>query len=137
MIVLSNTIAQTIQPGQSLTFNYTVLHTGCAECHREGSGAVGLRAGNSVYDISFGANIATATASAPVQLALAIDGSPLLETTMISTPSQANVFNNVSRETRVSTCCCNGGRGAVTVVNTGTNPVTVGANPRLSIKRVA
>ena len=33
--------------------------------------------------------------------------------------------------------CCNGGRGAVTVINTGTNPVTVGANPCLSIKRVA
>lgn len=137
MIVLSNTIAQTIQPGQSLTFNNVVLHTGCAECHREGSGAVGLRAGNSIYDVAFSANIATATASTPVQLALSIDGSPLLETTMKSTPSQANVFNNVATETRVSTCCCNGGRGAITVMNTGAAPVTVDANPCLSIKRDA
>lgn len=34
MISLSNTTAQTLTPGQSITFNTVVLHTGCAECHR-------------------------------------------------------------------------------------------------------
>lgn len=136
VIVLSNTIAQTIQSGQSLTFNTKVLHTGCAECYRNGSGSVGLRANNGVYDCSFKANIASSTAASPIQLALQMDGSPLLETTMISTPSAVDTFNNVSCRTFVSTCCCNGG-GTITVVNTGEEPIVVDANPSLVIKRVA
>ena len=135
MIVLSNTITQTLAPGQSLTFNTVVLHTGCAECYRTGSGSVGLRANNGIYEIAFHANISSATAAVPVQLAVQMDGAPLSETTMISTPSTANVFNNVGCETKVSTCCCTG--GAITVSNTGTAPVTIAANPCLSIKRVA
>ena len=35
MIVLSNANAQTIQPGQAITFNSKILRTGCNECHRE------------------------------------------------------------------------------------------------------
>lgn len=137
VIVLSNTIAQTIQPGQSLTFNAKILHTGCGECYRDGSGAVGLRSANGIYNCAFKANIASETTALPIQLALSINGSPLLETTMISTPETANVFNNVSCETAVSTCCCNGGTGSITVTNTGVNPVVVDANPSLYIKRVA
>lgn len=137
MIVLSNSIAQTLAPGQSLTFNTKILHTGCGECYRDGSGSVGLRANNGIYNCSFKANVASATASVPVQLALQLGGSPLLETTMISTPSTANVFNNVACDTAVSTCCCDGGGGNITITNTGTNPIIVGPNPCLYIKRVA
>ena len=137
MIVLSNTIAQTIAPGQSLTFNVKVLHTGCGECYRDGSGAVGLRAKSGIYNCFCKLNVASETSADPVQLALAMGGSPLLETTMISTPSAANVFNTVACETLISTCCCDGGAGVVTVINTGENPVVVDANPCLCIKRVA
>ena len=137
MIELSNSIAQTIQPGQSLTFNNVLLHTGCGECHRPGSGAVGLRANDGIYECSFGANITSDTADATVQLALQMAGSPLFETTMKSTPSVANGFNSVSCSTFVSTCCRNGGGGSITVTNTGTTPVIVDINPCLKVKRVA
>lgn len=137
MIVLSNTIAQTLAPGQSLTFNDVILHTGCAECHRSGSGAVSLRANNGIYELAFRANIGSTTAATDAQLALQMDGSPLLETTMISATTTAGDLNNVACDTAVSTCCCNGGGGAITVTNTGTTTITVGANPSLFIKRIA
>lgn len=137
MIVLSNSTDQTLQPGQLATFNLTVLHTGCAECHRDNTGAVGLRANNAVYAIDFHCNVSGATAALPLQLAIAMNGAPLLETTMISTPSAADVFNNIGTSTKISTCCSQGGGGFVTVMNTGVNPVTIGANPNLTIKRDA
>lgn len=137
MIVLSNTNAQTLQPGQSLTFNTEVLHTGCGECHRSGSGSVGLRANDAIYNCAFRANIATTTGGTPVQLSINMDGSALPETTMISTSSTADAFNNVACETAISTCCKNGGNGFISISNNGSAPVIVGENPCLFIKRVA
>lgn len=68
-------------------------------------------------------------------IAVSFDGSPLLETTMISQTAAAGDLNNVNRETAVNTCCCAG--GAITLVNTGTTDVNLGANPLLYIRRVA
>ncbi len=134
MIVLSNSVAQTLAPGQSATFDTIVSHTGNAECFRQNSGAVRLRCKNSIYEIHCGANIG-ATAEGAAQIAVSFDGSPLLETTMISQTSAAGDLNNVNRETAVNTCCCAG--GAITVVNTGTTEINLGANPVLYIRRVA
>ncbi|UNI72519.1 MAG: hypothetical protein [Chaetfec virus UA24_144] len=134
MIVLSSTVAQTLQPGQALTFNDVILHSGCGECHRGGSGSVKLRA-NGIYEAAFSANVSSATAATPVQLSLAIGGEPLPETTMISTPAAADAFNNISTQTAIKNTC--GDYDRVTVVNTGTAPVTVGANPVLFIKRLS
>ena len=53
MIELSNTAAQTIAPGQSLTFDTVLLKTGCAEAHRNNSGIVTLEADCAVYEIHF------------------------------------------------------------------------------------
>lgn len=134
MIILSNSIAQTISPGQSATFDTIVLNTGCAECFRKNSGAVRLRFKDAIYNLSFGGNIGGAAAG-PVQLAIAFDNSPMLETTMISQTANAGDLNNVKTETAVKTCCCDG--GSVTIVNTGTVDVTLGANPNFYIKRIA
>ena len=137
MIILSNSIAQTLAPGQSLTFDTTVLHTGCAECHRSGSGSVGLRANNGIYNVSFRANIGSTTAATDAQLSVQMGGSPIPETTMQSYTTTVGNLNNVACETGVSTCCCNGGGGAITVTNTGTTTITVGTNSCLFIKRIA
>lgn len=144
MIVLSNTTPQIIQPGQSITFDDVVLHSGCGECHRANTGSIKLRA-NGVYEAHFSANIgveATPVAApdavvnpAPLQLALAIGGEPLPETTMISYPAAANELNNVSTATAIKNCC--GDYDRVTVINTGTEAVVIGANPALFIKRVS
>lgn len=134
MIELSNTAAQTIAPGQSLTFDTVLLKTGCAEAHRSNSGIVTLKADCAVYEIHFAANI-SATAAGTAQLAISLDGEPLIETTMINTISTAGDPDNAATATLVKTGC--GCCGKISVTNTGTTSVIVSANSALFVKRVA
>ena len=133
MIELSNTTAQTVAAGQALTFNAVVLNTGCGEFHRENSGIITLRK-IGIYEVHFSANIA-GTAAGPIQLVIELDGEPLTETTMISTPTAAADANNVATATLVRTYC--GCCGRVNVVNNGTSDVVVSPNPAFYVKRVA
>ena len=134
MIELSNTAAQTIAPGQSLTFDTVLLKTGCAEAHRTNSGIITLKANFAVYEIHFAANI-SATAAGTAQIAISLDGEPLLETTMINSVGTAGDPDNAATATLVKTGC--GCCGKISVTNTGTTSVIVSANPALFIKRVA
>lgn len=133
MIILTNTVSQELAPGQSLTFDTEVLHTGCAECRRIGSGAVALRMQKAIYDIDFGANIGSTTVG-NAQLAIEVNGSPILGTTMISATGAVGDVNRVSSRTAIQTCCC--GPETITIVNTGTTTVVV-ENSSLFIRRVA
>lgn len=135
MIVLSNTSEQVVPVGQALTFNTVVHKSGCAEGYRTGTGAVKLRANNAIYELSFAANVTGATATNPVQLSMAISGATLPETTMIYTPAVANAVGNVGSSTLVKNCC--GDYGRITIVNTGTDPITVSPNCCLFVKRIA
>lgn len=134
MIELSNATSQVLTTGQSLTFDTVILKSGCAEAHRANSGIVTLRSNCGIYEIHFSGNI-TSTDTGPVQLVIELDGEPLNETTMISTVTTASDANNVATATLIRTCanCC----GKITVVNNGTNPVTVEPNTVFMIKRVA
>ena len=134
MIELSNATAQTVSPGQSLTFDTVVLKTGCAEAHRTNSGIITLKADCAVYEIHFAANIAGTTAG-PLQLAILLDGEPLAETAMINTATVAADPDNVATATLVKTGC--GCCGRIAIANTGTSDVIVSANPALFVKRVA
>lgn len=137
MIELTNTAAQVIQPGQAVTFN-TVLRKPCrggSECfNSQIPTSVKLKACG-VYDVMFSGNISGTTAGTPVQLAIALGGYPLPETVMVSTPAAADAFNNVATSTFVSNGCCDCGADRVSVVNTGTVPVTLSANFNLKIIR--
>lgn len=133
MIILTNLASQELAPGQSLTFNAEVLHTGRCECHRPNSGAVILRRQQAVFGIHFSANIG-ATAPGVAQLSICINGSPLIETTMQSTTAAAGDLNNVAKDTAIQTCCC--GPETITVVNTGETTVTV-EDPSLFVERKA
>lgn len=132
MIELSNTAAQTVQPGQVVTFNQVKLHTGCGECYRDGTNSVKLRS-NGTYEVQFSGNISGTAAGVPVQLAIALGGAALPETVMVSTPAVANDYNNVATGTYVKNCCCDFDR--ITVMNTGTVPVNLSANMNLRIAR--
>ena len=133
MIILTNSASQEVAPGQSLIFDTEILKTGCAECHRIGSGAVTLRQQRAIYELAFSANIG-ATAPGVAQLAIDINSSPLIETTMVSTTAAAGDVNNVAKNTAVRTCCC--GPETCTITNTGETTVVV-EQPSLFIKRVA
>lgn len=133
MIILTNSASQEVAPGQSLIFDTEILKTGCAECHRTGSGTVMLRMRKAIYEIKFSANIG-ATAPGAAQVAIDINGDPLSETTMISTTAAAGNVNNVSSDTAVRTCCF--GTETVTIENLGETTIVV-ENPLWFIKRIA
>lgn len=134
MIVLSSSVEQTVQPGQSVVFDTVVQKTGCAECHRNNTGTVMLRDKGGTYEVHFSGNVGSETAATPVQLALALSAAPLAETTMISTPAAVGELNSVSTATLLKNCCCECER--VSVMNNGVNPVVLGANSSLFVKRV-
>ena len=134
MIQLSNSTAQTLAPGQSLTFDSVLLKSGCAETHRVNSSIVTLRANCGIYEIHFTGNVSAPSAS-PVQLALQLDGETLPETTMNEEITTPGVGQNVAAATLIRTGC--GCCGRVGVVNTGTTTLSVIANTSLFIKRVA
>lgn len=135
MIVLSNLTAQTIQPGQAVTFNKLIMKSGSCECwNSQLPNSAKLKA-RGIYSLGFSGNVASPTAGAAMQLAIAVSGQPLVETAMNSTPSTANVLNNISTETRFSNCCCDMDR--ISVINTGSVPVILAPNSALVIERRA
>lgn len=131
MIQLTNTETLTLEPGESVTYNVEQIKTGCAECHRRGSGIVTLNRACAIYDVSFSANIG-ATAQGLAELSIALDGESLPETAMLSQTAAAGDLNNVSKGTFVKTCCRGG--DTVTVKNTGATTVTV-EDPTLRVGR--
>lgn len=133
MIVLSNTTAQTLTPGQSIAFDKVVHKSGNAECHRMGTGSVKLKMPG-VYAVDFSGNISSTVAGTP-QLVIELGGDPLNETTMKSTPAATGDFNNVSTGTKVRNCC--GDYDRITVTNNGTIDVVVDANSNLRIGRLS
>lgn len=148
MIVLSNSAAQVIPAGGTVTFNVTVQHTGCdrngcggSEYHRTGSGITRLRVPQNrcckqgIFDMSFNGNVSNGTAGTEVQLAIAVDGAALPETTMVETVGTANLFVNMGTRTYVNVCP--GETVSVTVVNNGTSAVTLDANSVFTARRVA
>lgn len=132
MIVLSNTTAQTLTVGQSITFDRVVLKSGCAECHKEGTNSVKMRC-NGIYEVHFSGNIGGSDDE--IQLALAVGGVILPETTMRFGPGTDPNFYNVSTATAIRNCCYDYDR--ITVVNSGVSPLTVDANALLFVKRVS
>ena len=134
MIILTNSTSLTLGPGQSATFDTVVLHTGCAECYRIGSGAVTLRMQNAMYEIAAGGNIGATTAGGVANLTVFLNGSPLPEMVMNSTNAAVGDVSNVFRETAVRTCCC--GAETATIRNNGDTTIVL-ENPIFKIKRVA
>lgn len=135
MISLSNTAIQTVEVGKPITFNTVLSKTGCAECHRAGTGSVKLCAKNAIYQVEFTGNITNASGTDPVQLAAQLGGDTLPETAMIFTPGASSAVGNVSTSFPIRNNCCDYDR--ITIVNTGTVAVTVSANPILFIHRIA
>lgn len=132
MILLTNTVAQTVAPGASVTFDTTIFHTGTGECHRAGSSAVTMRC-RGIYEADFSANIG-GTAAGTVTLAIQTSGETLPETVMDSVTAAAGDLENVATMTAIRNFCS--GYDRITVTNTGAVEVTV-ENPKLYVKRVA
>lgn len=124
--VLTNTVEAVVQPGQAIPFDRPLLRVGCSDSSCDCCNRLNL------YELEFTGNVSIQTAGDVAQLAIAIDGVALPATTMISTPSAINLFNNVHASIRYLVTNRNGA-GRVTVINTGTVPFTIAANANLVV----
>lgn len=134
MIQLSNTTEQVLQPGQAIAFDDVILHSGCGECHRNGTSSIKMRA-NGVYSADFHGNV-TASAAGPIQLSLALTGDTYLpETKMDATIAAEGNLYNVGTDTLIKNCC--GDYDRVSVVNTGTTACTIAPNCSFKVTRMS
>ena len=139
MEIIANAV-QTVAANQNVYFTDTVTCGGCSIVHRDGSGLVTLRGVTNQcrarYKVTFNANgaIPTGGTVGPISLAIAAEGEPLAYSTMISTPTAVENFNNlgVTIAIDVPRGCCY----SVAVRNIGTDSVLV-ENANLIIERVA
>ena len=140
MEITANAI-QTVNPNQSVLFTETAVPGNFSMIHREGSGLVGLRGltngqRRARFLVKFGANIAVPTGETvgSITLAIAINGEPVLTSSMISTPTAVDAYNNVNADLYIDVPigCCN----QVSVDNISTIPVNV-QNANFIIERVA
>ena len=138
MILLSNSTAQVLAPGQAITFDTLLLRSGDGECcHNNAARTINtakLRKCG-IYEIHYQANFFATDTVAPIQLSVQVDGTTLPETTAIVTVGAIDTVEPVSRTTLVRNICAD--VTTVTVVNTGTTTVTVEPNASLMIKRLS
>ena len=139
MEITANAI-QSVGIGQVVIFTETAIPGNISMIHREGSGLVGLRGLTNGqlrarFLVNFSANIAVPTGeTGPISLAIAINGEPVTTSTMISSPTAADEYNNISAGIfiDVPVGCCS----QVSVENTSAIAVNV-QNANLMIERVA
>lgn len=136
MIEVSNLSAQTIQPGQAITFNNVIHKSGCWECYsKQIPTSVKLKAPICAqYEVQFSGNITGAVGDI-LQLSLALGAQPLVETEMRVIPSVDPNSTNVSTGTFIVMDCSDLDR--VSVMNIGTTPIAIAPNSNLRIRRVA
>lgn len=136
MIVLSNLTAQTLQPGQAVTFNNVITESNCGRnvCYNKQAPQSVKLCKRGPYEVHFSGNVTGTTANAALQLAIALGGQALSETAMNSTPAAAGSLNNVHTTTVVRNCCCDLDR--LSVINTGAVPVTLAPNSAFVIHKL-
>lgn len=138
MIQLSNLTAQTLLPGQALSFD-NIIHRSCCqknECFtRQLPTSVRLTGGcNAKYEVHFHGNITGAVGDV-LQLYIALAGQPLPETEMRVIPANDPNSNNVNAVTYVVLTC--GDLDRLSVINGGTTNIAVAPNATLLVRRVA
>ena len=134
------TDVQTVETNQNILFTDTSICGSNSIFHRQGSGLFTLRGITNQcrarFKITFGANIAipeTETVD-PISVAIAINGEPILSTTMIVTPAAVSQFFNVGRTIYIDipAGCCS----QISIKNTSTQSISI-ENANLIIDRVA
>jgi len=135
----TNSSTVSVAANQNVPLTETAVSGGSCIVHRTGSGLVTLRGitngqCRARYKVSFGANIAAATAVSAVSVALAINGEPLNSATAIYTPAAVGDYGNVTVSAFIDVprgCCV-----TVAAENTSAQTITV-ANAALIAERVA
>ena len=139
MEIIANAV-QTVLANQNVYFTDTIVSGNYSIDHRDNSGLVTLRGVTNQcrarFKVSFGGNIAIPTGETvgPISLAIAINGEPVLSSTMIVTPAAVEEYQNVYGAIYVDVttgCCMN-----ISVQNISTIPIEV-QNANLIVERRA
>ena len=139
MEIIANAV-QTVQANQNVYFTDTVVSGNYSIDHRDNSGLVTLRGVTNQcrarFKVSFGGNIAIPTGETvgPVSLAIAINGEPVLSSTMIATPAAVDQYQNIYGAVYIDVsagCCIN-----ISVQNISDIPIEV-QNANLIVERRA
>lgn len=131
MLVLSNSVPQTVNAGESVKYDTDVVGTGHSTCHRGNSGTVTIRE-KGLYEVMFRANISGEPATVPT-LAIFYGGDSLPETVMQNSITVATDEYGISAFTVVKNCC--GCAEKLSVRNIGTAEVEI-INPCFVIKHL-
>ena len=134
------TALQTVESNQNILFTDTTVCGSNSIVHRNGSGLVTLRGITNQcrarFKVTFGANIAVPTdgTAEAISVAIALNGEPIISTTMIVTPAAVEEFFNVNRSIYldIPAGCCS----QISVRNTSTQAIDV-QNASLIVERVA
>ena len=134
------TDVQTVEANQNILFTDTLICGSNSIFHRQGSGLFTLRGITNQcrarFKVTFGANIAIPEGGTvnPISVAIAINGEPILSTTMIATPAAASQFFNVGRTIYIDipAGCCS----QISIKNTSTQSISI-EDANLIIDRVA
>ena len=131
---------QTVAAGQNVQFTNQVTSGSCSISHRAGSGLINLKGITNQcrarFKISFGGNIGLPTGGTvgAISLAIAVDGEPIVTTTMVTTPAAVEEFNNIFGAIFIDIprgCC-----SSISVKNTTAQAIDV-QNANLIVERVA
>lgn len=141
---------QLVQPNQPVVLNDSIPCNKGYVYHRNESGIVTLRGivNNSCgcfarYQVTFNGNIAIPEGGtvAPVAIALAIDGEPILTSRAIYTPAAAEDYGNVTSTAIITVprgCCFNVSvENASEIPTGGTAPAINVQNANLTVTRIA
>lgn len=135
-------LLQTVAASQNVLFTDTATRgkNCCSIIHNDGSGLITLRGitnqCRAKFKLTFGGNVGLPAGAtvAPITLAVAVNGEVVPASTMISTPTAAEAFNNVSTSIYldVPAGCCY----TISIKNIGEDEIDI-QNANLIIERVA
>ena len=132
---------QEVEPNQNILFTEEVVCGNNSIVHRNGSGLVTLRGITNQcrarFKVTFGANVAIPRGGTvgPSSVAISLNGEPVASTTMISTPTVVEAFNNISSSIFVDVPC--GCCAQIGVKNITVDTAISVQNANLIIERVA
>lgn len=134
---------QLVEPNQNVLLNDSIRCNRGLVLHRNGSGIVTLRGGNSNgcgcnrfarYQVTFNGNIALPEGGTvgPIAIALAIDGEPIQTSKAIVTPAAVDEYFNVTSTAiiDVPACCCY----TVAVENVSQPAAAGGVAPEINVQ---
>lgn len=133
MMELTNSTAITLAVGETAIFDTVLLRYGNDTCTRTGTGSIKMRY-PCLYEVRFTGNIATTDAAGTAELSIEMGGVTVPSGVILSQTATAGAANAVERTLYEPNCC--GDYSRVTVVNTGTVPVTINAGAVLSVRKV-